>query len=82
MYAAHDAPPRESSLYLLRLSLVRLFSYPAQGTKKKGPGADDRGSPGSCRRDDDAQMMSEFGRDPNADLMDTTRGLQHLLSVI
>ena len=35
------------------------------GQRRRGPG-----KPG-----DDTQMMSEFGKDPNADLMDSTRGI-------
>ena len=31
--------------------------------------------PGLRKPGDAAQMMSEFGRDPNAGLMDSTRGL-------
>ena len=44
----------------------------ADGRPRRGPG-----KPGH-----DAQMMSEFGKDPNADLMDSTAGAADLCIVL
>ena len=40
-----------------------------------GGGADGPAGPGTRRGPDDVNMMSQFGKPPGADMMDTTRGV-------
>ena len=40
-----------------------------------GGGADGPAGPGTRRGPDDINMMSQFGKPPGADMMDTTRGV-------
>ena len=51
--------------YVMSVLLHNVFVAPTvDGHRRRGPG----------KPADDAQMMSQFGEDPNADLMDSTRG--------